>query len=506
MNAFYSEQMIQNKIDDELYAILPVVEQVRNLHAKGRYGFDICPENIVMTRHGALLRMKSISLSASGASVFRAGYTPRERYMSGAVGPWTDVYAVCALVYTAMTGLMLPSAFERGHADPLFGGLNEKYRELEDVVTQGLAIDMTQRLQSLDSLLEQIQECLLDYNPPGAKHTDKTRKPMNRKRAACAILITILLLLSGAVIVNEVNYAQAVSHAEAGDYTLAQKSLKGVFQFYKDAAQLSDYTNAGVAFENGAYGAAALGFSELSGYRGANEMVRETDYRHAHALIQQGSFAEAKELLKTLGKYKDSSQMLLQIDYEKGVMFLEAGLYLSALEAFQSISGYGDAALRAEEARGKLYGAAISALSAGDTDTAVKYFAAIPDYEQADELKKLTVLLAQVQNGEEVTLRDYSFIVRFADTVDLSRYLMSDALIGYYLQGSWQDEEGSMFEMDNSGGIQYNISEITGESYSFSGDVLYIGAEAVFRFSFVNINTVEIFVYVDDKTYVMTRQ
>ncbi len=427
----FSDKIYHNHIDGALFAILPVVEQVRNLHAKGRFGFDICPQNIVMTRRGAWLRVKNMTLSAGGAHVFRPGYTPRERYMGGMLGPWTDVYAVSALVYTAMTGMLLPSAFERGSAGPQFGGLDEKYRDLKVTVTQGLNPDAAERQTTLDTLSAQIQDCLNEYNPPTVKREDTKHRLKKPKRTAAAASIAALLLLSGAFIVNEVNYAQAAAHAEAGEFALAQNSLKGVLAFYKDAAQLSDYADAGVSLENEAFDAAAQGFAGLGGYRNAEVMVRETDYRHAQALFQQGDSAEAQTLLKLIGDYKDSLQLLKQISYENGKTYFEANMYLSALEAFNDAADYVDAAMQAEAVKDKLYAEAVSALNAGETETAVLYLAAMPGYKQADELARLAELLALVQRGEAVSQHEYAFIMGFADTVDLSVYLDLDSLKGY---------------------------------------------------------------------------
>ncbi len=427
----FSDKIYHNHIDGALFAILPVVEQVRNLHAKGRFGFDICPQNIAMTRRGAWLRVKNMTLNAGGANVFRPGFTPRERYMGGMPGPWTDVYAVSALVYTAMTGLMLPSAFERDAAEPLFSGLDEKYRALEEAVTQGLNPDATERQTSLDTLSAQIQACLSEYNPPSAKHEDTKHRLKKPKQTAAAASIAVLLLLSGTVIVNEVNYAQAATHAEAGEFALAQNSLKGVLAFYKDAAQLSDYADAGINLENGAFDTAARDFLALGGYRSSKEMARETDYRHAQALFEQGNLAEAQTLLQSIGDYKYAFEILKQINYETGKTYLEADMYLSALEAFNDAADYADAALQAEAVKDKLYAAAVIALNAGDTDTAAQYFAAMPGYKQADEMGYLTELLSRVQRGEALSQNEYEFMKDFADTVDLSVYLDSDSRKGY---------------------------------------------------------------------------
>ncbi len=419
-------QAVQNQVDAELFAILPVVEQVRTLHAKGQYGFDICPQNIVMTRRGAQLRVRNIALSPNGASIYRPGYSPRERYMGGALGPWTDVYAISSLVYTAMTGLLLPSSFERGKAEPLFCGLNEKYRELEDAVAQGLSPEASARPRSLDALSVQIRDCLIGYAPAEKR---KPKKAPGRKRMIAAVVISALLLLSGAVLVNEINYSQADAHAKAGEFELAQNSLKGVFSFYKDAQQLNDYAGAGKRLASGDYAAAAQDFTALGEYRDSKDMFKETAYRHARALNEQGKLPEAEQLLQTIKEYKDAGSLLKQISYQIGGMYREAGLYLSALQAYTNAEVYADASAMAAQMKGKLYEAGLVAITKGDAKTAAQYFAAIPGYEKADELNQLTALLVRVESGDAISQDEYGFIMGFADWVDLSAY--ADALTGY---------------------------------------------------------------------------
>lgn len=514
------DQNLIRQIDDELYAILPVVEQVRALHAKGRFGFDICPQNIVMSRHGAELRVKSIGHNADGEMGLRPGLSARERYMGGVVGPWTDVYAVSSLLYTAITGRRLPPAFERGDDKPLFEGITAKYKALAASVAQGLAADISRRQSSLDDLSAQIRSCLDGYIPqtaasegknPKVARDRKEHKTSQRINKIAASVLAACLLLGGAALVNEINYSQTVSYAQMGEYAKARQSLKGVFSFYKDASQLSDYVEAGVAMEDGNYDAASSGFLALGSYRGAADMAKESMYRHAQFLMRQGRLADAKALLEEIGDYADAVQLQTQIRYQNACDYLDTGLYLSALEAFLSVDPYDDSAARIEDVKSKLYDAALSALSAGDTQLAAQYLAAIPGFLQSDAYARCAALLAQIQNGGTLTREEYDALLGCADTVDLTPYLMSDTLIAHYLRGSWQDDEGNLFEMDEGGGIKYNLPDIEGDSYVFDGGVLYMTQDdgsfmPLFRFLYVDLNTLKLFDEANGETYVVTRQ
>ena len=93
--------------------LLPIVDGLREVHAAGFLHRDIKPSNVFVRRadetpvlldFGAArqaLGRKSKSLTA----VASAGYSPPEQYESeGEQGPWTDIYALSALCYRAITG------------------------------------------------------------------------------------------------------------------------------------------------------------------------------------------------------------------------------------------------------------------------------------------------------------------------------------------------------------------------------------------------------------------
>lgn|GEM_PF-1801405 len=528
-----SDNFVRNpmrQIEDELQAILPVVKQVRELHRKGRYGFDICPQNIVVSPKGAALRVKSIKLNAGGTITPRPGFSAPEWYTGGSVGPWTDVYAVSALVYHAITGRKLTPAFERSADEVLFDGLIVKYQPLADAISAGLALDITRRQSSLDTLSLQIQACLAEANPmpedanqvvksqrsqiscaPDAvQKAVKPERLSGKKKMVVLCVVIGALLLGGTWLVNEVNYAQTVVHIESGEYEEAQRSLKGVFAFYGDTAQLSRYAEAGLKLENGEYESASRLFTELGGYRTAAEMVCEASYRHAQSLLQKGSLAEAEALLNNIGDYKDAAQMRTEIAYQNACTYMDAGLYLSALEAFEAIDPYKDTTARIDDTKGKLYELALSAIKAGDTDTAISSFAAIPGVEQSDTYAEAMNLLMRAKSGGAFTQEEYNAFLRLTDMMDITPYLSGDSLITYYLCGSWQDEKDNVFVMDSDGGIQYNLPGIDGGTYTFQDSIMYMsqsdGTEApMFGFSCIDMNTMALYCYEDGETYTMTR-
>ena len=93
--------------------VLPVAGGLRQVHAAGFLHRDIKPANIFVRRadespvlidFGAA-RQSLGSKSKSMTVIASAGYSPPEQYDSqGEQGPWTDIYALGALCYRAITG------------------------------------------------------------------------------------------------------------------------------------------------------------------------------------------------------------------------------------------------------------------------------------------------------------------------------------------------------------------------------------------------------------------
>ena len=114
--------------------LLPIVAGLRQVHAAGFLHRDVKPANIFIRRSDespVLLDFGSARqalgrLSRSVTAIASSGYSPPEQYESGGEqGPWTDIYALSALCYRAITGIAPVEATRRqsrllrGEEDPL---------------------------------------------------------------------------------------------------------------------------------------------------------------------------------------------------------------------------------------------------------------------------------------------------------------------------------------------------------------------------------------------------
>lgn len=183
--------------EQETLAFLsPVLDGLAALHAKDIIHRDIKPENIFIRRNlspvlldfGAARRFSSAQDRALTV-MYTAKYAPIEQYMyEGNQGPWTDIFALGAVLYQMITGSAPPASSTRAgqSRDPLQPaarvGPPGFSRELLEFVDRALILELDRRPQTVEEWCRPIEHLLEDHSVP----TAKTARSRSRGRKAGA--------------------------------------------------------------------------------------------------------------------------------------------------------------------------------------------------------------------------------------------------------------------------------------------------------------------------------
>lgn len=156
-------------VADALAIVIPIGAALEFVHQQGFLHRDVKPQNILIRRD----RDEPVLIDFGLAREYRPGqidnltnhvtdcFAPIEQYARvGRYGAWTDVYALAATLYVALTGeLPVPSRFRRqgaplvppSHHNPAISP------RLERVILLGMVLDPEERPQSIATWLEYLQ-------------------------------------------------------------------------------------------------------------------------------------------------------------------------------------------------------------------------------------------------------------------------------------------------------------------------------------------------------------
>lgn len=140
--------------------LVPLLDGLTAVHDIGFLHRDIKPSNIFLRtgRGPLLLDFGSARQASTGTrsltSVLTPGFAPLEQYSSdGNQGPWSDIYAMGAVIYRAIVNESPPDAVTRLKADTVMRALDaarDRYSErFLDAVKWAMALDEKQRPQSI---------------------------------------------------------------------------------------------------------------------------------------------------------------------------------------------------------------------------------------------------------------------------------------------------------------------------------------------------------------------
>ena len=217
----------EKKIPEEqaVDIVVPILQTLEDVHRHGIIHRDIAPDNIFLAKgqdgktHVKLIdfgasRYASTSHSKSLTVLIKPGYSPAEQYQSnGEQGPFTDVYAVGAVLYQLVTGVRPEDAFERrtqiqsGGKDPLKdpscynGDLSESF---ENALMNAMSVRVEDRSETAEIFLRELtSQEPVKRRVSSIRRIDFMRWPLWAKigvpTSAVAVITLIVLLAAGVI-------------------------------------------------------------------------------------------------------------------------------------------------------------------------------------------------------------------------------------------------------------------------------------------------------------------
>lgn len=184
---------------------LAVLDALKEIHKAGIIHRDVAPDNVMLT-HGKNNNFDGVKLMDFGAARFskgdveqkftiilKPGFAPAEQYIkTSKQGPFTDLYAVGAMMYRALTGVMPEESTNRLKEECLVEPkeLNPQISEkVNNVIMRAMAMQAELRFQTTEEFRQALQEKKI------VKNVDEELKSRKSKRKIGAILVTLVLII-----------------------------------------------------------------------------------------------------------------------------------------------------------------------------------------------------------------------------------------------------------------------------------------------------------------------
>ena len=143
-----------------LELLLPLIHSLEKIHEKGLIHRDISPDNLILGLDNQLhlidfgaATMKQIDYNRRQTTIIlKKGYAPPEQYLSsGNMGSWSDIYALCATIYFAVSGQTPVSAIDRMQRDTLrpLSDFTDISPQNSSIIERGLSLHTADRYKTI---------------------------------------------------------------------------------------------------------------------------------------------------------------------------------------------------------------------------------------------------------------------------------------------------------------------------------------------------------------------
>lgn len=183
--------------------VVTILKGLSKVHPLDIVHCDIAPETIMVTTQGEIklldfgaTRYVTTANSKSLAIILKQGYAPEEQYRSkGVRGPWTDVYAVAAVMYRMITGVVPQESVERALMDELKepSKLGVKIPEAtENALMNALNIYQEERTASAADFLQELMSDTVKRRKVKRRRKETGKFPLWAKGVVAALSCLVL--------------------------------------------------------------------------------------------------------------------------------------------------------------------------------------------------------------------------------------------------------------------------------------------------------------------------
>lgn len=147
----------------------PIFHALSEIHSQGLIHRDVSPDNLMVDTHekiwlldlGAAREAGYVPEEKNGGPLFvKHGYSPPEQYRrERRIGPWSDVYALCATVYYCLTGVDPPDARKRETGAKLLFPADLP-PDVTSVLSKGMDMDPSNRIQTVAELEDALRAAI----------------------------------------------------------------------------------------------------------------------------------------------------------------------------------------------------------------------------------------------------------------------------------------------------------------------------------------------------------
>lgn len=180
--------------------LFPLMQTLRKVHKYGVLHRDISPENIKFTdaseKEVRLIDFGSARdmMDSTHTVELTDGYAPPEQYSGHEQGAWTDIYALCAVIYQGITGQKPQSSILRAAHDELmmpsqFGVSIDT--ELERILKKGMSVRKEKRYQDVEEMLVELEPLI---------YPKKKKKRSIKEKVFLAVSCVVFVLAVGTAV------------------------------------------------------------------------------------------------------------------------------------------------------------------------------------------------------------------------------------------------------------------------------------------------------------------